>query len=120
MLNKILTVVHQQASTPGLLGKVLMARGFDLDQRCPCVGESLPQDLADYDAVVVFGGPQSATDDGDPGIRAELDWLESVVIPSDVPTLGICLGAQELARVLGAKVGPRGDEIGRASCRERV
>ena len=111
MLDKILTVVHQQASTPGLLGKVLMARGFDLDQRCPCVGESLPQDLADYDAVVVFGGPQSATDDGDPGIRAELDWLESVVIPSDVPTLGICLGAQELARVLGAKVGPRGDGL---------
>ena len=110
MLNKILTVVHQQASTPGLLGKALMARGFDLDRCCPCVGDPLPQNLSDYDAVVVFGGPQSATDDGDPGIRAELDWLESVVIPSDVPTLGICLGAQELARVLGAKVGPRGTQ----------
>ncbi|MGH6914810.1 MAG: glutamine amidotransferase-related protein, partial [Geminicoccales bacterium] len=31
---------------------------------------------------------------------------ERVAIPSDRPMLGICLGAQMIARVLGAKVGP--------------
>ena len=71
----------------------------------------MPEDLSHYDAVIVFGGPQSATDDDVAGIRAELDWLEKTVLRSKIPLLGICLGAQELARVLGAKVGPRGDGI---------
>ena len=108
---QILTVVHQETSTPGFLGRNLADRGFALDQYCPCLGDALPEDLSRYDAVIVFGGPQSATDDGVAGIRAELDWLEKTVLPSKIPLLGICLGAQELARVLGAKVGPRGDGI---------
>jgi len=55
---------------------------------------------------VVFGGPQSANDDHIPGIRAELDWLEATVLPTDIPVLGICLGAQQIARVMGARVAP--------------
>lgn len=112
---KILTVAHQEISTPGLLGRNLAARGYELDRFCPCLGDQLPTDLSPYQAVIIFGGPQSATDDANPGIKAELNWIESVVLPQKMPMLGICLGAQELARVLGAKVGPRGDgevEIG--------
>ena len=60
---------------------------------------------------MVFGGPQSANDDHLPGIRAELDWLERTALPSDRPLLGICLGAQMIARVLGAKVGPHPDGL---------
>ena len=107
---RVLTVVHQETSTPGLLGENLVSRGYSLDQLCPCLGDTLPRDLSPYDAVVIFGGPQSATDD-DPGIRAELDWLETTVVPMGIPMLGICLGAQELARVLGAKIGLRGDGV---------
>ena len=112
---RIATVVHQEISTPGLLGRNLTARGFTLDRFCPCLGDVLPDDLSLYDAVIVFGGPQSATDDDNPGIASELHWIEHAVLPSKTPMLGICLGAQELARVLGANVGPRGDgevEIG--------
>ncbi|MDP6950222.1 MAG: hypothetical protein QF783_03600 [Arenicellales bacterium] len=108
---RILTVVHQATSTPGLVGEALVQRGYCLDQCCPCLDGILPRDLSGYTAVVIFGGPQSATDDHDPGIRAELDWLSSTVLPSGIPMLGICLGAQELARTLGAKVGPRGDGV---------
>ena len=108
---QILTVVHQETSTPGFLGSNLNRRGYSLDQYCPCVGDNLPQNVSEFEAVIVFGGPQSATDDAVAGIRAELDWLEATVLPSKIPLLGICLGAQQLARVLGAKVGPRGDGI---------
>ncbi len=108
---QILTVVHQETSTPGFLGSNLNRRGYSLDQYCPCGGDDLPQNVSEYEAVIVFGGPQSATDDEVAGIRAELNWLEATVLPSKTPLLGICLGAQQLARVLGAKVGPRGDGI---------
>lgn len=55
----------------------------------------------------------SANDDGD-GIRRETAWMD-VVLNSGKPFLGICLGAQILARHLGATVYGRKDgqvEIG--------
>lgn len=102
----VLIVVHQETSTPGRVGEFLVERGYRLDRRCPSLEEPLPTDLSGYAAAVVFGGPQSANDCHLPGIRAELDWLERYAIPAELPLLGICLGAQEIARVLGAKVGP--------------
>jgi len=111
MTKQVLIVVHQERSTPGKIGEQLEARGYTLDRRCPNLGDPLPTDLSDYAAAVVFGGPMSANDDHLPGIRAELDWLEGTAIPADRPVLGICLGAQLLARVLGAKVGPDPDGL---------
>ncbi|HJL52176.1 MAG TPA: hypothetical protein QF695_06010, partial [Arenicellales bacterium] len=92
MAQEILIIVHQEASNPGLVGEGLVSRGYTLDRRCPCMGDALPAGLSRYDGVVVFGGPQSANDDHIPGIRAELDWLEATVLPTDMPVLGICLG----------------------------
>lgn len=111
MSRKILIVVHQEHSTPGRVGEFLAARGYALDRRCPNLGEPLPTNLAEYAASIVFGGPMSANDDHLPGIRAELDWLEKHAIPSGRPLLGICLGGQEIARVLGARVGPHDDGL---------
>jgi len=50
----------------------------------------------------------SANDCSVEGIRAELDFLPKV-LDAKVPFLGLCLGGQILARVLGGKVGPHGD-----------
>ena len=115
MRDRIIAVFHSRDPDPGKVADGLAARGFELDGRRPCYGDPLPEDLSGYAAAIVFGGPQSANDDHDPGIRAELDWLEGAVLPSGKPVLGICLGAQQIARVLGARVGPHPDgqvEIG--------
>jgi GMP synthase (glutamine-hydrolysing) len=115
MSGRVLVVLHQEHSTPGFVGEALEARGYTLDRCCPNLGGCLPAALDGYAAAVVFGGPQSANDDHLPGIRAELDWLERHVLPANLPLLGICLGAQEIARVLGARVHPHADghaEIG--------
>jgi len=111
MAKRVLIVVHQERSTPGRVGELLQARGCALERRCPNLCDPLPEDLSPYRAAIVFGGPQSANDDHLPGIRAELDWLERTALPAGPPLLGICLGAQLLARVLGAKVGPHPDGL---------
>ena len=111
MSRKILIVVHQEHSTPGRVGEFLTARGYELDRRCPNMGDPLPADLSPYAASVVFGGPMSANDDHLPGIRAELEWLEKHALPAGRPLLGICLGGQEIARVLGAQVGAHCDGL---------
>ena len=51
-----------------------------------------------------FGGVQSANDcDHCDWMREELDWIEQF-ITLQRPLLGICLGAQLIARTLGARV----------------
>ncbi|MCW5682313.1 MAG: glutamine amidotransferase [Xanthobacteraceae bacterium] len=99
---KILTILHQEHSNPGRVGRRLMERGFVLDIRKPCLGDPLPETMEDHVGAVIFGGPMSANDDNE-GIKREIDWCE-VPLKEDKPFFGICLGAQMLAKKLGAKV----------------
>lgn len=109
-MKKILLVVHQTSSDPGCVGQMLRTKGYELDICCPSNHEPLPATMDNHDAVVIFGGPMSANDSDLPFIRQELDWIP-IALASDKPFLGICLGAQLLARVLGAKVSPHPDGI---------
>ena len=67
--------------------------------------EGLPQGQVDF--LLVMGGPMSVND-RDPWIQEELRFVERM-LTNDIPVLGICFGAQLLAKVLGGKVdsGPR-------------
>lgn len=104
--DRFLIVVHQKHSTPGRVGELLESRGYQLDRRCPCIGDDLPENLSDYAGVAVFGGPMSANDcQRLDGIRYEIDFTKRV-LDADVPYLGLCLGAQILARALGGTVAP--------------
>ncbi|MGF1496859.1 MAG: gamma-glutamyl-gamma-aminobutyrate hydrolase family protein [Elainellaceae cyanobacterium] len=99
-------MVHQAQSNPGLVGQILEEKGYVLDIRCPAMGDRLPSTMEPYAATVVFGGPMSANDqDTLPFIKTELDWLPQV-LEAQTPFLGICLGAQLLARSLGGTVKP--------------
>lgn len=103
----VLVVLHQETSTPGRVGNALRALGYPLEIRRPRFGDSLPETLQDYAAAVIFGGPMSAND-ADDFVRREIDWI-AVPLKERRPFLGICLGAQMLARQLGATVAPHPD-----------
>jgi GMP synthase (glutamine-hydrolysing) len=103
----ILVVLHQEHSTPGRLGHRLVDRGYTLDVRRPRFGDPLPETLAHHAGAVIFGGPMSVNDAED-YLRRETEWV-GVALREGAPFLGLCLGAQMLARHLGAAVGPHGD-----------
>jgi len=103
----VLIVLHQEHSTPGRVGLRLAARGYCLDIRRPRFGDPLPDTLEAHAGAVIFGGPMSANDPDD-YIRIETDWM-AVGLREGAPLLGLCLGAQMMARHLGAVVAPDPD-----------
>ena len=98
----VLMVLHQRHSSPGHVGQWFQRNGHALDLRRPCYDDPLPETLEDHCGAVIFGGPQSANDTDD-YIKREVAWV-GVALKENKPFLGICLGAQMLARHLGAKV----------------
>lgn len=104
----ILVVLHQETSTPGRIGQILVENGFRLDIRRPPLGDPLPVTLADHAGAIVFGGPMSANDKED-FVRQETEWL-AVPLVEEKPFLGVCLGAQMLVNHLGGSV--RGHDDG--------
>jgi GMP synthase (glutamine-hydrolysing) len=99
----LLAIQHVPWETPH---RILDAcGGLDVHTVKPLAGQALP----DHDEVagaVVMGGPMSVDEtDRHPGLAAEREWLAEAV-RREMPLLGICLGAQLLARALGAEVRP--------------
>jgi GMP synthase (glutamine-hydrolysing) len=64
------------------------------------LGEPIPPEQ--FSALIIMGGPMSANDDS-PGLHDELTLIEKAM-GEDHPVLGICLGAQLIAKALGARV----------------
>ncbi len=97
-------VLHKRDATPGRLGPLLRGHGFALDCRRPVCGDPLPEKLTGYAGAIIFGGSMSVNSN-DAWLRREIDWI-AVPLKERVPFIGICLGAQMLARHLGQSVKP--------------
>ncbi|GAA4657960.1 glutamine amidotransferase [Bartonella pachyuromydis] len=106
---RIAVVIHRRSTYTGRLGKFLQQSGFVLDIYRPILGQKLPDTLKHYAGVVILGGPMSVND-RDAYIGEEIDWI-SLSLKEDKPFLGICLGAQMLARNVGGSVRTRSDGI---------
>ena len=97
----------------GSFAEPLTRHGYGIEYVEAGVDDLGQSGLADADLLVVLGGPISAVDDRRyPFLADEVRLLERR-LNADRPTLGICLGAQLMARALGSRVyGAGAKEIG--------
>ncbi len=85
----------------GQVGVALHEAGARVRIFRPFAGDTLP-DAGDFDALIVFGGEQNALDDARHPYLPALAARMAAFCAADRAVLGICLGAQVLARGLGA------------------
>jgi GMP synthase (glutamine-hydrolysing) len=104
-VTRALVLTHHDLEGPDALAEWLPAAGLELDELRLHAGDPVPPTLGDAVALVVMGGPQAAYDDAVPFLAAELALIRRAVA-SGAPVLGICLGAQLLARAAGGRVAP--------------
>lgn len=104
---------HVHFEDLGILETLLPDYGYTFRYLEPAVDDLSSVNLAECDLLVVLGGPIGAFDhESYPFLNAELALIRQR-LQSKAPILGICLGAQLMARALGKPVGPMGvKEIG--------
>lgn len=95
---RIAVFQHHPAEGPGRLAHWAAARGHVLTTYL----HEIPRTFDECDAIVLLGGPQSVND-VPPWLRDEMRVVERC-LALGTPALGICLGAQILAKALGAEV----------------
>lgn len=96
---RVAIVENTAVTHHGLVGVALHEAGALVDIHRPFLGQPLPEA---FDALIVFGGEQSALDDAKHPYLPRLAALMGRCARAGLPVLGICLGAQVLARGLGA------------------
>lgn len=115
MTKTAIAIRHLMFEDLGIIGPLLADRDYRVRYLDAGIDTIDTATLADADLVVVLGGPIGANDsDRYPFLTAELEAMTARV-QARRPTLGICLGAQLVARALGARVEATGrTEIGYA------
>lgn len=103
-MRRLLVFQHVPFEILGTLHALLKARGFRLRYanfgRHP---EARP-DVTRYNGLVVLGGPMSVDDtERHPHLAVEVACIRQA-IDRGLPVLGICLGAQLIAKALGARI----------------
>ncbi len=101
--NKYLLVKHSEGWNVDRCARWMERSGTAFDWCYPASGQTLPNpDL--YAGVIIFGGAGSANDCTEhEWVRHELAFIEQC-LHKEKPFFGICLGAQMMARVMGAKI----------------
>lgn len=109
-----LALRHVAFEDLGQLAPLLKKNGYQIEYFDVGVDSFVKMSPLDADLVIVLGGPIAVYDvEAYPYLRAEIAWLRARLL-EDLPTLGICLGAQLMASALHARVypGTSGKEIG--------
>ncbi|WP_158284755.1 glutamine amidotransferase-related protein [Oricola cellulosilytica] len=109
MNNSIIVIEHWAVAEPDFGRQHLAARGYDVRVVEPWRGAILPELTGEETGVMLMGGPQYVTAlDEAPYLVDEMRFAEAAMA-KNVPLVGVCLGSQMIAHVLGARVGNHPD-----------
>ena len=115
-MKKLLVLKNIEREGPGLFLKIAKEKGFIPEIYNLSLGEKLPEAKKD-DLVLIMGGPMSVRDIDNEKyswLREETDFLKRA-IENQISIIGVCLGAQLLAHILGGKIEPLKDESKKAN-----
>jgi len=108
---RVLAFRHVPFEGIGLIGRTFEERNVEVDYVDLYRADAVLPDIAAYDGLIFLGAPMSVNDDL-PYLAREMEWIRRAVAQGR-PVLGICLGAQLIARAMGATVRPNAaKEIG--------
>ena len=95
---------HIAVETPGTIEIALHLHGISTRVIRSFAGEPVPSTMHEAAGLVVMGGPMGVYEQRQyPFLQAELRLIERA-LADHKPVLGVCLGSQLLATVLGASV----------------
>jgi len=106
-------IVPEAAAPAGVVGETLVAEGALYDtlmpveryaSHAPFGYPGIPSEIGDYAGLLVLGGPMSANDTDKHLFLGQTMDLIRKFAAEDRPVLGICLGAQVIARTFGGEV----------------
>lgn len=104
---RIVLIRHDAIPKDDRVVAYFRSKGFEPEILEPYRGDTLGDVDSSVVASVVFGGPFIVDEEEKhPFLYDEHRWIKQCM-DQGVPLLGICLGAQSIARVLGADVGPK-------------
>lgn len=102
----IFGLYHSAIEDAGLIAETLRAEGVAFRPVHLYEGDGLPRDTSDLEGLVLMGGPMNVDDVSNyPFLLPEVQLIDQV-LAQNKPVLGVCLGAQLIAKALGARVYP--------------
>lgn len=103
-MKKVLVIQHVPFEGLGKLDNWFQMRAVTPEIYRFFEEKELP-DLSHYSALIILGGPMGLYElDQYPWLKQELAFIQKLLRGTSIPVLGICLGAQILAHLLGGSV----------------
>lgn len=103
-MRRMMIFQHVGHEPLGVLNPMLKAAGFRIRYVNFGRHPDLIPDIEDYNGLVILGGPMGVYESSHRShLKIEMQVIEQA-LKKEIPILGICLGAQLIASVLGAHV----------------